>query len=191
MMSSGTGRFFVKADNEQRMRSFQASIHEEVCGTCRLQVPQTNDCATSCHLNKKGLSRFEEIRRACFFHFQGYRYQQQFRPVQVKFATRCLAPWQVKDGNDMNRPICPTLQSNTIFILSRHISHSHVFLRIGCKAQIAQYLGLRGRDKCKCLYPLIQLGSKTLTSNYQTTLITQTPQGLTYSSRNKGYPSTK
>ena len=75
MMSSGTGRFFVKADNEQRMRSFQASIHEEVCGTCRLYVPKTNDCAT-CHFNKKGSKqgrsqkrrqqRFEEMGRACF-----------------------------------------------------------------------------------------------------------------------------
>ena len=43
MTSSGTGRFFVKADNEQRMRSFQASIHEEVCGTIR-QLDEDADC---------------------------------------------------------------------------------------------------------------------------------------------------
>lgn len=87
--------------------------------------------------DSRGLKRWEGL----VFHVQGNRYQQQSKPVQVKVATRCLAPWQqVKDGNDMNRLICPTLQSDTIFmLLSRQISHSHVFLRIGSKAvQIAQ-----------------------------------------------------
>ena len=71
-------------------------------------------------MRKDGGDGFEEMGRACYFHVQGNRYQEQSKPVQVKFATRCFAPWQqVKDGNDMEHLICPTLQRDTIFILSR------------------------------------------------------------------------